>query len=67
MYASYRNSQMSLLPRSMDMNTQTATEYSKTLMVNHMDNATFFMEKFFLYFLHIKRRYNYKNVCKKND
>ena len=47
MYASYRNSQMSLLPRSMDMNTQTATEYSKTLMVNHMDNATFFMEIFF--------------------
>lgn len=31
----------------MDTNTQTATEYSKTLMVNHMDNATFFMENFF--------------------
>ena len=48
----------------MDMNTQTASEYSKTPMVTHIYNATFFFFFSILNIFYIKEAIIIKNVCK---
>ena len=48
----------------MDMNTQTASEYSKTPMVTHIYNAIFFIFFSILNIFYIKEAIIIKNVCK---